>query len=106
MPPREPAMARLIVLCCGMSTPTKVLYDIRIGEGTGKSVDLRVCVLVGTERCKIFVEGDGVSRATFADYADAGMAAGDLVREIVEVQMPGLIPNGESSQRAPHELER
>jgi hypothetical protein len=92
-------MVRLIVLCCGMNTQTKVLYDIRIGEGTGKSVDLRVCVLVGTERCKVFVEGNRVYRATLADYADAGMAAGDLVREIVEAQMPDLMPNGRGSPK-------
>jgi hypothetical protein len=73
-----------------MSTPTKVLYDVRIGEGTGKAIDLHVCVLVGTEQCKVFIQGDGVDRATFADYADAGIAAGDLVREIIEARIPGL----------------
>jgi len=74
-----------------MSTPTKVLYDTRIGEGTGKSVDLRICILVGTEQCKVFVEGDGANRATFAAYVDAGIAAGDLVREIIKTRMPGLM---------------
>ncbi|MPR05553.1 hypothetical protein [Microvirga tunisiensis] len=68
------------------------MYDIRKGEGTGKAVDLRVCILVGTEQCKVFVEGDGAYRATFAEYADAGVAAGDLVREIVESRMPDFMP--------------
>jgi hypothetical protein len=80
-----------------MSTPTKVLYDVRIGEGTGKAVDFRVCVLVGTERCKVFVEGANVYRATLADYTNAGIAAGDLVREIIEARMPELIPNKENA---------
>jgi hypothetical protein len=60
--------------------------------------ELLATYLVGTERCKVFVEGDGAYRATFADYADAGGAAGDLVREIIEARMPDLMP---SKKRAP-----
>jgi len=38
-------------------------------------------------------EGAGLYRANLADYDSAGIAAGNLVREIGEARMPDLIPN-------------
>jgi ATP-dependent Lon protease len=73
-----------------MSTPTKVLYDITIGEDTGNAVDLRVCVLIDTERCNPYLECTvDLSRVCYIATANASFRlSGPLLDRLRVLEVP------------------
>jgi hypothetical protein len=67
-------------------------WDVGNGEGTGRHIELRVQVLVGTQACKVIVEPvrGGPAHVEVASYAAAGRVAGDVVVHLVSEAVAGF----------------
>ena len=68
-------------------------WDVSVGEGTGECVELRVQVLVGSDKCKIIVEPvrGGPAHVEVAPHSEAGRVAGETVRHLVEQGISGFL---------------
>ncbi len=68
-------------------------WDVSHGEGTGRYVELRVLVSVGPEGCKVIVENErgGPAHVEVAQHGEAGQAAGETVRHLVEQAVSGFL---------------
>jgi hypothetical protein len=68
-------------------------WDVSVGEGTGRHVELRVLVSVGSDQCKVIVEPvrGGAAHVQVAAHDEAGRVAGEVVRHLVEQAVSGFL---------------
>lgn len=72
---------------------TGARWDVSHGESTGRYVELRVLVSVGDKGCKVVVENErgGPAQVMVAPHEEAGRAAGETVRHLVEQGVSGFL---------------
>jgi hypothetical protein len=70
-----------------------VRWDVSVGEGTGKHVELRVQVLVGDQGCKVIVAPArvGPAQVLVVEHDEAGRVAGETVAHLVDEAVSGFL---------------
>jgi hypothetical protein len=68
-------------------------WDVSVGEGAGRHVELRVLVSVGSEACKVIVEPErgGPAQVLVAPHDQAGRVAGETVAHVVSEAVSGFL---------------
>jgi hypothetical protein len=68
-------------------------WDISVGEGTGRHVEIQVLVSVGDKGCKVVVENErgGPAQVMVAQHDEAGRVAGEIVQHMVDEAVAGFM---------------